>query len=154
MSREIPGLVETSANIGIIKTTADELTISYYARSSVDSKVAEFELTAKALGEMTGFTAECADPSPGWKENKNSKLTKIAAEIFKEQNKRPIKIEAIHAGLECGYFFKINPKLDIISLGTNNVDIHSPNEHLELDTVEPHVNLVMETVRRIAKLNK
>ncbi len=145
-------LVETSANIGMLEMTAREVRVQFLPRSAIDQKVREFSLQAEELAALTGFKAVIGTPSPGWKENKDSRLAKIMAETFAEQNGKPMKVETIHAGLECGWHFQKNPRLDIVSIGVTTTDIHSPREKLELATVEPQVRLIMASLGKIAKL--
>ena len=152
MSTVIPGLVETSANLGVVKMDEENVHIELFPRSAVDGKLDEFALFAREIAELTGFTAIVGTKSPGWKENKDSRLAKIVAETFEEQNGKPMKVETIHAGLECGWHFGKNPKLDMVSIGVTTQDIHSPNEKLVLATVEPQVKLIEETLHKIAKL--
>ena len=152
MSTVIPGLVETSANLGVVKMDEEKVHIEVFPRSAVDGKLDEFALYAREIAELTGFTAIVGTKSPGWKENKDSRLAKIVAETFEEQNGKPMKVETIHAGLECGWHFSKNPKLDMVSIGVTTQDIHSPNEKLVLATVEPQVRLIEETLHKIAKL--
>ena len=152
MSTVIPGLVETSANLGVVEMNADEVAVQYFPRSAVDQKIDEFRHFAQQIAELTGFTAHIGTQSPGWKENKDSRLAKIMAETFKAQNGQPMKVETIHAGLECGWHFRKNPQLDMVSIGVTTTDIHSPKERLELATVEPQVKLILETLKKIAAL--
>ena len=152
MSTVIPGLVETSANLGVVEMDSEEVAVQYFPRSAVDQKLDEFRHLAQQMAELTGFTAHIGTQSPGWKENKDSRLAKIMAETFEAQNGQPMKVETIHAGLECGWHFRKNPELDMVSIGVTTMDIHSPKERLELATVEPQVRLIMETLSKIAKL--
>ena len=152
MSTVIPGLVETSANLGVVEMTEEEVSIQYFPRSAVDQKLDEFRFFAKEMAELTGFTANIGTQSPGWKENKDSRLAKIMTEIFETQNGQKMKVETIHAGLECGWHFRKNPQLDMVSIGVTTADIHSPKERLELATVEPQVMLIMEALKKIAAL--
>lgn len=152
MSTVIPGLVETSANLGVVNMTADEVEVQFFPRSAVDQKLDEFRQYAETVAELTGFTAHIGTQSPGWKENKDSRLAKIVAETFAEQNGKPMKVETIHAGLECGWHFRKNPQLDMVSIGVTTKDIHSPKEHLVLATVKPQVDLIVETLHKIAVL--
>ena len=152
MSTVIPGLVETSANLGVVEMKADEVAVQYFPRSAVDQKIDEFRHFAQQIAELTGFTAHIGTQSPGWKENKDSRLAKIMAETFEAQNGQPMKVGTIHAGLECGWHFRKNPELDMVSIGVTTMDIHSPKERLELATVEPQVNLILETLKKIAAL--
>ena len=151
MSTVIPGLVETSANLGVVTMEDGEVAVQYFPRSAVDQKLDEFRFMAEEWAELTGFTAHIGTQSPGWKENKDSKLAKIMAETFKEQNGSEMKVETIHAGLECGWHFLKNPNLDMVSIGVTTIDIHSPNEKLLLETVKPQVDLIIETIHKIAK---
>ena len=72
-------------------------------------------------------------------------------EVFQEQNNKPMKIESIHAGLECGWHLEKNPQLDIVSIGVTTHDIHSPAEWLEISTIVPQVKLICETIKRLSK---
>lgn len=152
MSTVIPSLVETSANLGVVRMEDDVVSVEYFPRSAIDGKLDEFVAEARILGDLVGFEAVVGTKSPGWKENKKSVLAKMMAEVFEEQNGKPMKVETIHAGLECGWHFGKNPQLDMVSIGVTTQDIHSPNERLVLATVEPQVRLIEEALRRIAKL--
>ena len=152
MSTVIPGLVETSANLGVVEMDADEVRVQFFPRSAIDAKLGEFVHAAGELAALMGFTLHASDKAPGWQENKNSRLAKIMAETFKEQNGKPMKVETIHAGLECGYHFQNNPQLDMVSIGVTSVDIHSPNEKVMLATIEPQVKLILATLQKIAQL--
>ena len=111
-----------------------------------------FQQMAENLGRWSGFDVETGAPSPGWKERPESRLTKIMTSVFAEQNGKPMTVVTIHAGLECGWHIKKNPALDMVSIGVTTKDIHSPNERLVLATVAPQINLIDETLHRIAKL--
>lgn len=152
MSTVIPSLVETSANLGVVRMEDDVVSVEYFPRSAIDGKLDEFAAEARILGDLVGFEAVVGTKSPGWKENKKSVLAKMMAEVFEEQNGKPMKVETIHAGLECGWHFGKNPQLDMVSIGVTTQDIHSPNERLVLATVEPQVRLIEEALRRIARL--
>lgn len=152
MSTAIPGLVETSANLGVLEMSGTKVMLQFFPRSAVDQKLVEFRQQAEELAALTGFKLLPGTQSPGWKENKSSRLAKLMAETFEEQNGQPMKVGAIHAGLECGWHFLKNPKLDIVSIGVTTLDIHSPKERLVLSTVEPQVRLIEETLRKIARL--
>lgn len=78
----------------------------------------------------------------------------LAVKTFEKQNGRPMKVEFIHGGLECNYFADKNQDIDIISIGPNNIDIHTPQEKLQLDTVEPQVLLIRGIIEQIAKDGK
>lgn len=152
MSQVVPGLVETSANLGMVTMDAgDVISIAYFPRSSSDAKLSEFVLQADIIAQLAGFTAVIGNQSPGWKENKDSKLAKVMLDIFAAQNGKPMKVETIHAGLECGYHVMKNPKLDVVSIGVNTFDIHSPQERLELSTIPPQIRLIAEAIHKLSE---
>lgn len=153
MSTALPGLVETSSNLGLLRTGENEVFFSYFARSSVDEKLVDLAEGCRILGERIGLEAHVATPSPGWRERPKSALSDTMAAIFEEQNGRLMKVGVIHAGLECGWHIQKAPKLDMVSVGVTTRDIHSPKETLDLTTIVPQVRLVMETLRRVAQGN-
>ena len=152
MSDKIPGAVETSANVGMVRTEGNILTIKLLARSHSNEMLKEFREMYTHAAEMTNFEIDCKEPSPVWNYNPDSKLVKIMSKIFEEQNNFPPKIKVIHAGLECSFFPLKNKNLDIVSVGTTNENIHSPQEKLHLKTVEPQVNLIRATLEKISEL--
>ncbi len=153
MSQAVPGLVETSANIGIARTEGDEVLVQCMPRSSSDQSIHEFCRTAEDLAALAGFDVRIHAKTPAWKENKGSRLVRLMTEIFRQQNGHPMKVGIIHAGLECGWHFQKNPGLDIVSIGVTTENIHTPEERLVLSTVEPQVRLISEALRRIAQCN-
>jgi len=149
MSQSLPGLVETSANIGRAVIQPDKIKIEFLPRSASDATVHSFRLIAAAAAGLAGFRAKYGSQSPGWAENPASRLQPLLSTVFAEQNKKTMKVESIHAGLECGWFFQKNPKLDIVSIGVTAHDIHSPQERIELATIVPQVHLIMEVLTRL-----
>ena len=152
MSQNVPGLVETSANLGVVDVEDGHANIQFFPRSGIDAEVEEFTRYARAIARMSGFKADIGMISPGWKENKHSRLAGLMSDIFNQQNNKPMNVDIIHAGLECGWHFMKNPKLDMVSIGVTTKDIHSPNEKLVLSTVRPQAELIRETIERIAEL--
>ena len=149
MSGTEPPFVMTSANLGMIRAD-DKMTVQIMPRSNIDESFADIEMYYKTIAKLTNFNVKFNTYSPAWKFNSDSKLAKIAADVFKAQNGFDAQIKIIHAGLECSHFVEKNPALDVISIGTTNEFIHSTRERLHLDTVTPQVNLIVETLKRIA----
>ena len=104
------------------------------------------ETGALAAAERNGFEVTSGNPTPPWKSRKN-RLAECVKSIASEQG-RELTERVIHGGLECSYFSVKNPSLEIVSVGTTNLDIHSPKERLYLPSVEPTVKLIMETLKR------
>ncbi|MBO4400681.1 MAG: beta-Ala-His dipeptidase [Selenomonadaceae bacterium] len=142
----------TSANIGIIRT-GESIEVSVLARSNISELLADFINLFAQTAKVTGFGVKFGTPAPAWDFKPNSRLAEIAAEIFTEQNGFAPKVHTSHGGLECSFFAAKNPSLDIISTGTTNENIHSPKERLHLETVEPHVKLIIETLKKIAAVD-
>ena len=151
MSQTEKDLVELSANIGPVVTRENHVIIYAFPRSSVDILVEEITNIYKQLGKRCGVRVVSAEPAPGWPANPDSMLKDVALNTFKEQNGYDMQAKAIHAGLECSHFYAKNPHLDMISIGPNNIDIHSPNEHLELKTLVPHVKLIQGIMEKLDK---
>ena len=117
MSADIEGLVQTSLNLGILKTEGDVLKASFCIRSSVESQKEMLVDRLTALMEQLGGTAEATGDYPGWEYDPDSALRKLMVEVFREQYGREPKVEAIHAGVECGLFAGKMPGLDCVSIG-------------------------------------
>ena len=154
MSQIHPGLVETSMNLGTASTGDGLISLECLPRSSKDEAVEEFCRTAEDMAALAGFSARIATKSPGWQEKKDSVLTKLVAETFHRQTGKSMRIAPIHAGLECGWYFRKNPELDIVSIGPTTLNIHSPRERLVLSTVTPQVRLIDAVLRRIAEMKE
>ncbi|MBQ7516104.1 MAG: beta-Ala-His dipeptidase [Schwartzia sp.] len=154
MSPALPGLVETSANIGLLRTEEDRVWFSYYPRSCVNEKLAAFQRTSAVLGEQFGCPARIGIPSPAWQERPGSRLAKLVTAEFERQRGKKMRVASLHVGLECSFMLKKNPGLDVVSIGATTLDIHSPQERLVLATVAPQVRLIAGTLRRIAEMVK
>ena len=151
MSQTVAGLVETSANLGTVRTTRDETKIGYFPRSSLDAMLGEFGTKAQLMAQLLGVELNNREPSPAWHEQKDSRLARIVSDIFAAQNGKNMRVTAIHAGLECGYFRRKNKSLDIVSVGVTTKDIHSPKERLLLSSVVPQVKLIKAALEKIAE---
>lgn len=150
MSLAVPGLVETSSNLASVhKTSEDTVVVTTHQRSSVDSKRDEITGRITALYENIGCEVECNDPSVGWAPNPESKLLKTAVESFTDLFGSKPKVEALHAGLECGIFLEKMPEMDMISFGPTLVDIHSPNEKAYIPSVEEYWKFLTDLLRRL-----
>ncbi len=151
MSNAVPGLIETSCNLASIKMTAPgELLVTIHQRSSVDSRRDEIADRVKALWQMAGATVEFDDAYVGWAPDPESRVLKVAEESFEQLFGTKPRVEALHAGLECGLFLEKMPQLDMISFGPTLKDIHSPNEKANIESVGQFWKLLTEILRRLA----
>lgn len=151
MSAAIPGLVETSCNLASVKMTeGSEILVTIHQRSSVDSRRDEIADRVSALFDMAGATVSFDDAYVGWAPNPASKVLKVAEDSFKDLFGYAPRVEALHAGLECGLFLEKMPNLDMVSFGPTLKDIHSPGERANIESVGEFWKLLTEMLRRLA----
>ena len=152
MSLAIPGLVETSCNLASIKmVSGDRIEITVHQRSSVDSRRDEIADRVKALFSMIGADVMFDDAYVGWAPNPESKVLKVAEQSFEDLFHHKPKVEALHAGLECGLFLEKMPSLDMVSFGPTLKDIHSPSEKANIASVGEFWQLLTDILRRLAE---
>jgi len=149
MSAEIPGLVQTSLNLGILNTEDAAVKASFSVRSSIETQKHLLLDELRCLTERLGGTMGVTGDYPGWAYRADSPLRELMAQVFTEQYGYAPKIEAIHAGLECGLFAGKLPGLDCISLGPDMEAIHTPGEKLHIASTQRTWALLRETLRRM-----
>jgi len=134
MSRDIEGLVAASCNIGVIATLADSVKISCMPRGASNEHNHQTELKIGELAKLTGAKFFFAQRSPAWPFNPESEMLSFFAAAYKRKYGKDAKITAIHAGLECGIFGDKLPGLDIIAMGPDIHDLHTPDERLSISS--------------------
>ena len=156
MSKDMPGLVETSTNLASIKMkggrTKEEgcyIEVNTSQRSSIEAskhhlKWAVEQALALACDEVTH-----GDGYPGWKPNPNSPLLEIVKKTYKDLFKADPQVLAIHAGLECGLFLEKYPYLDMVSFGPQMYDVHSPQERLSIPSTERCYRWLCQTLKSL-----
>lgn len=150
MSPDNPAQVLASANLGSVRMNDQIVELKILPRANNDELIDEFMEGLTQAARLCVFEYKFSTPSPAWTFNPDSKLLKLAEEIFTEQQGHAPEVKTIHAGLETSFFAKKNPELDIISIGTTNENIHSPNERLHLETVAPHVKFIAGMLEKIS----
>lgn len=149
-SSTVIDLTISSNNLGVIITENNVIYLYNNARSSVESLLTHgFAPSMKQLADSLNFQCEIGGFYPGWEYAKHSPLRDICLETYKEIFDKEAKVEAIHAGLECGLLMGKIKGLDAISLGPNTWDVHSPNEHISIKSIENIYNLICEILKRI-----
>lgn len=151
MSHAIEGLVETSCNLASVKMRETTIDITVHQRSSVDSRRDEIADRIKALFTLIGCEVTFDDAYVGWAPNPDSKVLKVAVESYRDIFHAEPKVEALHAGLECGLFLEKMPALDMVSFGPTLKDIHSPGEKANIKSVEEFWQLLTEILKRLAR---
>ena len=149
MSADIPGLVQTSLNLGILATTEDDVSMSFSVRSSVGTEKEALISQLSNLMDILGGSVVYTGDYPAWEYNPDSKLRDLMVEIFEEQyGRRPI-VQALHAGVECGLFAGKLPGLDCVSFGPNIMDIHTTSERMDIASVQRTWKFTLEILKRL-----
>jgi len=147
MSDAMPGLVETSNNLAIVKSDNGEIVISCLLRSSMDTAKDILGAAIKSVFDLAGATTTFAGGYPGWKPNMGSDILKAMQKVYKDMYGKEPEIKAIHAGLECGILGGAYPNWDMISCGPTIRSPHSPDERVEIETVEKWWNYVVGVLK-------
>ena len=148
MSAEIEGLVQTSLNMGILATAEQEVRAGFCVRSSVDSQKEMLKARLETLMGILGGSVTFAGDYTGWQYQENSPLRDLMVEVYREQYGCEPKVEAIHAGLECGLFAGKMPGLDCVSIGPDLLEIHTPREKMSISSVQRIWRFVTEVLKR------
>jgi dipeptidase D len=134
MSADLPGLVETSLNLGVLNLSEETLELRFSIRSSVASAKEQIARKVELLTAQLGGTTEFMGDYPAWPYARKSPLRDLCVEIYERQNGCKPQIQVLHAGLECGILSGKIEGLDCISFGPNQIDIHTPNERLSISS--------------------
>ncbi len=148
MSCSMPGLVEASCNVGILKLEEDACSVVTSLRSSVSSRKEAMADKLQFLAEFLGGDMERKGDYPAWEYAAESALRDSISAIYQELFGETPVFEAIHAGLECGILSGKIKDLDCISFGPNNYDIHTPKERLSISSAEKIWRLLVEFLKR------
>ena len=149
MSHDIDGLVQTSLNMGILKTTENEMQASFSIRSSVSSeKFMLMDMISCLMDNLGGYITNVGE-YPSWEFKKESHLRDLMSEVFEEQYGYKPVVNALHAGVECGLFSEKLPGLDCVSFGPAIYDIHTAKERLSIESVQRTWKFTLEVLKRL-----
>ena len=129
-------------------TDQTALTATFCVRSSLGSQKEMLHRRLRTLMAQLGGTVSISGDYPAWEYRQDSSLRDLMTEVFQEQYGRKPKIEAIHAGVECGILSGKLPGLDCVSIGPNLLDIHTPRERMEIASVQRVWRFVLEVLKR------
>ena len=149
MSADMPGLVQTSLNLGILTTGDDAVHASFSVRSSVATQKQMLIQRLRSLMERLGGSVSTHGEYPGWEYMPQSPLRDLMVQVFTDQYGYAPKVEAIHAGLECGLFSAKLPGLDCVSFGPDLKEIHTFRESMSVASVQRVYAMVVETLKRM-----
>ena len=149
MSADIPGLVQTSLNLGILATRESGIEATFCVRSSVATQKQMLVERLRCLTAQLGGTTEVFGDYPGWEYRQESPLRELLTDVFTEQYGHAPRIEAIHAGVECGLLSDKLPGLDCVSYGPDLTEIHTCRERMHIASVRRVWAMTAEALRRM-----
>jgi dipeptidase D len=149
MSPDFEGLVETSSSLARVIVKDGEFITQSLQRSSVESTKDDVANSIRSSFELAGCSVVQNGDYPGWQPNTDSEILSLMTEIYREQFKEEPKVKACHAGLECGILLKHLPDVDMISFGPNIRAPHSPDEKVQISSVQKFWSYYLETLKRI-----
>ena len=149
MSKEMPGLVETSTNLASIKMKEGYIEVNTSQRSSIETSKHHLKWAVEQALSMACDEVTHGDGYPGWAPNPNSPLLEVVKKAYIELFKSEPKVLAIHAGLECGLFLEKYPYLDMVSIGPQMYGVHSPQERLSIPSTERCYAWLRQTLKSL-----
>ena len=149
MSEDIPGLVQTSLNLGILTTEDNTLRASFAVRSSVNEEKATLLARLADVAASFGGTCTTHGHYPAWEYRKESRLRDTMCAVWEQQRGTPATVVAIHAGLECGLLSEKIPGLDAVSIGPDMQDIHTYRERLSVASTARTFDYVCAVLREL-----
>ena len=151
MSKEIPGLVETSTNLASVSMDPEHqiIRVGSSQRSAINSARRNAANRIESLFVLAGAEVSHDGEYPGWEPNPDSPILKVCVEAYKQLFNTPVKVRAIHAGLECGIFLDAFPHLDMISFGPTLKGVHSPAERLDIASTGKFWTLLLQILKMV-----
>ena len=149
MSPDIKDLVQTSNNLARVLVENGNYKILCLTRSSVDSEKMDEAQAIVSTFELMGATVETGGAYPGWTPKPSAAIVKIMSDLYRELFKKEANVNACHAGLECGILGTNYPEIEMISFGPNIRGAHSPDEKVQISSVQKYWNYLLETLKLI-----
>ena len=148
-SQDIPGLVQTSLNLGIAKLEKEQLLLTFAVRSSVDQEKRDLLARIRELAVFHGASCDEMGDYPAWEYQKDSRLRDTMVRVYQEMFGKEPQVVAIHAGLECGILSSKLPGLDCVSIGPEMHDIHTSRETLGIASTKRTWEFLLETLKAL-----
>ncbi len=149
MSGDIEGLVESSTNLGIVSTSESGISFESSTRSNIGSQKYNIVNRLKTIAHVFNIDFKTDADYPEWEYRADSKLREIFRKVYKDMYQKELKITAIHAGLECGFFKEKNKNLDIVALGPDQYDVHTPDEHVSIPSLKRTYEYLLNVLKHI-----
>jgi dipeptidase D len=149
MSMDMEGLVESSTNLGVVITDRESIQFISAVRSSVKTRKYAIINQIKRLADVVGAEFFTRGEYPAWQYTPHSKLRNLFVKIYEEKYGKKPSINAIHAGVECGFFAEKIEGIDMISIGPNMYDIHTPDERLSISSAKRTWEFLLAVLKEI-----
>lgn len=149
-SLSLPGVVETSNNLGMVNVQPAGGHCNYLVRSLLDSAAQALADEIVSLWRLSGVVAECTGHYPGWTPRPSSPLLGICQQVYRDLYRHDSQVQVIHAGLECGLLGAKYPDMDMVSFGPTIRGAHAPGERVEVATVGHCWELLVAILARLA----
>jgi dipeptidase D len=149
MSQDIPGLVETSTSLATARVEGDSLELVCSTRSSINPALDAVRRRIRAIATLAGASVEEKDAYPGWKPDLASPLLAVVKTVHRDVMGQDARIEAVHAGLECGIIGEKVPGTDMVSIGPQIENPHSPDERVRIESVGRFWQVLTGTLRQL-----
>lgn len=149
MTPAILGLVQTSNNVARVLVKDGKYSIQCLTRSSVNSEKADLAQAITSAFELSGATVSLGGSYPGWEPKPDAPIVKLMSELYQERYNEAANVDAIHAGLECGILGTNYPGMQMISFGPNIYGAHSPDEKVQISSVQKFWGYLLEVLKRI-----
>ena len=150
MNRNVKGLPEWSRNLGVIRTEENKIDFIFSVRSAMEGRLDASIDELDTLAQAFGCTAKHYSRYPGWDYAPVSPVRDAYLAAYRAVTGKDARVEVIHAGLECGIIYSKAPNMDIISIGPDMKDIHSPNERLDLSSVEVFWKTLVALIEKLS----
>lgn len=154
MSAELPGLVESSLNLGAVTMDHESVTLTWAVRSSVSSRKWLMNDRLMYMTEMLGGTYTYGGDYPAWAYRSQSPLRDLAVDTYEAMFGKKPQVCTVHAGLECGLFAEKMPQEDMISIGPDIKDIHTPGERLSISSTKRTFDYICQMLKSFGRLEK
>lgn len=149
MIPEMPDIVETSNNLAMIGMDNNQITVMCLTRSSVESRKEELRQIIQSAFALAGAETEFTGSYPGWKPNLHSHILEVMKDVYRKEFGNTPRIITIHAGLECGIIGRNYPGMDMISFGPTIEHPHSPDERVNIATVQKFYHFLLATLKEL-----
>lgn len=150
-SQAVPGVVESSNNLGVVRVGEAGFSAALLVRSLTDEGLDDVASRIEAIARMAGAQSERHGAYPGWAPDPSSSALKLLQDVYRERYGKEAVIKVIHAGLECGLIAGKYPALQMVSFGPTVRGAHSPDERVEIETVGYFWNLLVDALKAVPK---